>query len=153
MRRFLLAIIVFAASFTLNGCRNAERTSPPPDKVATSLPHSVKGYELYSWQVEDELYFTLITGTNRLKSYEEITSSEAVVNDDGWAKITVQGVESIKATLGRLPEGEDVFWIGEKWLEQVGQTEMGDLALPSREIIDDLEAHCHQLGLQLHVDG
>jgi hypothetical protein len=153
MRRFLLAIIVFAASFTLNGCRNAGRTSPLPGKVATPLPHSAKGYELYSWQVEDELYFTLITGTNRLKSYEEITSSEDVVNDDGWTKITVRSVDSIKATLDRLPAGEEVFWIGEKWLQQVGQTGMGNLALPAREIIDDLEAHCAQLGLKLHVDG
>ena len=151
MRSILLTIIVFIASFMLNGCRNAEDASQPPVGVETPLPHSAKGYELYNWQVENDLYFTLTTGTNRLKTYEEITSSEDVVNDDGWVKITVVGVDSIKATLGRLPEGEEVFWIGEKWLEQVGQTQMGDLALPSKEIIDDIEAYCDELGLKLNV--
>jgi hypothetical protein len=153
MRSILLAIIVFVASFILSGCTSAEDISQSPGKMETSLPHSVKGYELYSWQVENEWHFTLITGTNRLKSYEEITSSEDVISDDDWTKVTVKGVDAIKAALGRLPEGEEVFWIGEKWLGQMGQTEMGNLSLPSQEIIDGIEAHCDQLGVKLRVDS
>ena len=44
------------------------------------LPRSMKGYELYSWyaQQEGEWYYTLITATNRLKTWEEITSQEQV---------------------------------------------------------------------------
>lgn len=149
----VLPIYIILALFALVSCRSNESTPQTPRGVQTPLPCSMKGYELYSWQVENEWYFTLITGTNRLKSYEEITSGEDVVSDDGWVKITVVGVDSIKSTLGRLPEGEEVFWIGEKWLEQVGQTQMGDLALPSKEIIDDIEAYCDELGLKLNVDS
>ena len=37
------------------------------------LPHSMKGYELYSWyeESEDQWFYTLVTGTNRLKTIEE----------------------------------------------------------------------------------
>ena len=31
----------------------------------------MKGYELYSWQVGDEWYFTLITGTNDMRVFQE----------------------------------------------------------------------------------
>lgn len=148
----VLPIYVVLALFALVSCRSNESTSQTPRGVETPLPRSMKGYELYSWQVENEWYFTLITGTNRLKSHEEITSDEDVVSDDGWVKITVRGVDSLKAALRRLPKGEKAFWIGEKWLEQVGQTEMGGLAFPSQEVIDDIEAYCDELGLRLNVD-
>lgn len=67
-----------------NACPNLEpciyfapgsTASPSPMR----LPHSPKGYELYSWQAGDEWRFTLITGTNRLKRYEEIVSTENLV--------------------------------------------------------------------------
>lgn len=148
----VLPIYIVLALFALVSCRSNESTSQTPRGVETPLPRSMKGYELYSWQVENEWYFTLITGTNRLKSHEEITSDEDVVSDDGWVKITVRGVDSLKAALRRLPKGEKAFWIGEKWLEQVGQTEMGGLAFPSQEVIDDIEAYCDELGLRLNVD-
>ncbi|MEK0337566.1 MAG: hypothetical protein QQN41_09055, partial [Nitrosopumilus sp.] len=47
-------------------------------KLENIIPKSMKGYELYSFPVqsEEEWYFTLITGTNRLKTFPEITSDE-----------------------------------------------------------------------------
>jgi hypothetical protein len=38
----------------------------------SALPGSMKGYELYSWQDKDGWHFTLITGTDRSKTLEEI---------------------------------------------------------------------------------
>jgi hypothetical protein len=104
--------------------------------VEKPLPDFMKGYELYSWQEKNELYFTLITGTNRLKSYEEIISREDIVSDDG-VKITVRGVDSIKATLGRLPKNESIFWTARRIL---------GFSLPSGEIIDEIKKYCDQLG-------
>ncbi|UCH87896.1 MAG: hypothetical protein JSV49_06400, partial [Thermoplasmata archaeon] len=103
-----------------------DRITPGPvtfdNPKESSLPDSMKGYELYSWQVENDWYFTLITGTNRLKGYEEITSDEDIIKD-GWVKITVRDIDSIKTILGQLPKSEEVFWIDDKWLEQVqGET-------------------------------
>ena len=114
------------------------------------LPHSMKGYELYSWTENNQWHFTLMVGTNRLKSLEEITSGETVVSQDGWVKISVTGVGAIKQVLSRLPQGEEVFWIGETWREQAGAA-AGSITLPAAEIIQDIMVHCKALGLVLQI--
>ena len=60
------------------------------------LPHSMKGYELYSWEEDAQWHFTLITGTNRTKTMEEITSNEDYISVTGWVKIQVVGADAIK---------------------------------------------------------
>jgi len=75
------------------------------------LPHSAKGYELYWWQEDGQWHFTLITGTNRNKSLEEIVSNENIVSEDGWVHIHVVGVEAIETVLSRLPQNEYVGWV------------------------------------------
>jgi hypothetical protein len=47
------------------------------------LPRSFKGYELYSWEEEGQWHFTLITGTNRIKTIEEITSKGDFISETG----------------------------------------------------------------------
>lgn len=146
----LIATLILAA-FILSCCGNGDNYLQIDNTKEGSLPHSMKGYELYSWQVENEWYFTLITGTNRLKGYEEITSDEDMI-EDGWVKITVRDVDSIKTILDRLPESEEVFWIDDKWLEQV-QGKTGDFLLPDIEIVDDIKLYCRQLGIELYEKG
>ncbi|HEY79044.1 MAG TPA: hypothetical protein G4O09_08030 [Dehalococcoidia bacterium] len=48
------------------------------------LTHSMKGYELYSWEEDNQWHFTLITGTNRTKMMEEIISREDLISETGW---------------------------------------------------------------------
>jgi len=130
----------------LNKCaffvRRATHTSP-----TTPIPPSMKGYELYSWQVGQEWYFTLITGTNRIKTYEEVTTSE----DVSETKITVQGIYDLKAALSRLPADTYVVWRGPQRLEQFDMMP-GNLALPPGNVIDEVKAHCEEIGVQLQVD-
>ena len=76
-----------------------------------ALPSSMKGYELYSWPVEDEWHFTLITGTNRLKTVEEITSGEDVIDPEGWVRISVTGVDCAQADPG-TPAGRRTGFLG-----------------------------------------
>ena len=143
----LAAVWVTACS----GKGNSKVAAPPTATTAPSpLPHSMKGYELYSWEVEGEWHFTLITGTNRLKSLEEITSGGDTVSADGWVRIGVQGVDALESLLRRLPEREWILWIGEGWLQQA-QVDAGNLTLPPREITDAIEAYGKQLGLELSV--
>ena len=87
-----------------------------------ALPHSMKGYELYSWYEEREgqWFYTLVTGTNRLKTIEEFRAREYYVDPGGWVSITVRDDGALKTVLRRLPEGEQVTWIGAEWLKQVG---------------------------------
>ena len=41
----------------------------------------MKGYELYSWKVGTDWNYTLITGTNRPKTFEEVSAATGVVDD------------------------------------------------------------------------
>jgi len=110
------------------------------------LPRAFKGYELCSWREGSDWHFTLIEGTNRVKSYEEIRSSQAA---GSLPKITVTGVEAIMAALAQLPRGEQVFWLGEAWWEQTHQGARGHLAQPDQAIVDDIVRQCAQLGVEL----
>src|SRR5581483_10949934 len=75
-------------------------TPPPIVMPASTLPPSMKGWELYSWQKDNQWRFVLFVGTNRLKTASEILSSEGAVI----------GVDGIQTELARLPKGEQVFW-------------------------------------------
>jgi hypothetical protein len=119
----------------------------PELTISTSeaLPHSMKGFELYSWPVDEEWHFTLITGTNRLKTVEEITTGEDVIDAGGWVRISVVGMDALKGALGRLPAGEPVFWVGGWYLF------FDRLSLPPQAIIDEVQVFCQDLGLELSV--
>jgi hypothetical protein len=112
------------------------------------LPHSMKGYELYSWSEDGQWHFTLITGTNRIKTIEEITSKEDFVSETGWVKIQVVGADAIKDVLSRLLEGESVFWGDEL---HIGQSTETDLQLPPEQIADAIEEYAKQCGLDFVV--
>jgi len=116
------------------------------------LPKSMKGYELYSWQEEGQWHFTLITGTNRNKTLEEITTGESVEREDGWVDIHVVGVEAVKQLLARVPEGEFVIW-------NTGIAVNPDdpaawvLVFPPRDMVSEVEAYAVTLGLDFMVTG
>jgi hypothetical protein len=93
---------------------------PIASALASPLPHSMKGYELYSWQDAKEWHFTLVTGTNRLKRYNEVVSTENLVTETDWVKLSVKGTENLESLLSQLPQGETVTWISDRWLERVG---------------------------------
>jgi len=112
------------------------------------LPRSFKGYELYSWEEDAEWYFTLIIGTDRTKTTEEITSKGDFVSETGWVKIQVVGADAIKDVLSRLPEGESVFWCDEL---HIGQSTETDFQLPPDEIADAIEEYATQRGLDFVV--
>ena len=144
--------LLFVAAFILAGCAQLLQSQAAPTAWDNPLPHSGKGYELYSWPAEqgDGWRFTLITGTNRLKTYEEIVSAEDIVSEGGWVKVSVTGTEGLKALLGQLPEGESVTWNSRDWLEQMG-VPAGSIRLPDEDVIDEIERHCRQLGIALSI--
>jgi hypothetical protein len=128
----------------LSSCTGEDPLSTVP------LPQSMKGYELYSWQSGKAWRFTLITGTNHLKTLAEITSRDNVVEGD-WVKITVEGVPDLKATLDRLPSGAQVVWWGARDLPPGSVTPRARLKLPPGQSVQEIRSHCAQLGIQLEV--
>ena len=76
---------------------------PPLAAAATpARKTSLKGWELYVWQQDGTTYFSLMVGTNRLKTAEEI------------AKSAVKGVEAIQPQLDQLQKGELVLVHGRR---------------------------------------
>jgi hypothetical protein len=119
---------------------------------AKPLPSSMKGYELYSWTGEgdESWHYTLVTGTNRLKTIEEITAAENQVTQGDWVKITVTGTEELKTLLERLEPGTELSWRGQDWLESQQQATTNVL-LPNSNLVEEIKNHCHQLEIQLRV--
>lgn len=119
--------------------------------TAPSLPHSEKGYELYSWREGEGAgwNYTLMTGTNRLKSSEEIIGGEDTVTEDGWVKLTETDVDDLLELLGRLPDGEQIFWHGAS--SSSGDADAGQFRLPDEEVVAVVQERCGALGLELAV--
>ena len=58
----------------------------------------MKGYELYVWKQRDTVNYTLLPGTNRLKSSKEIYESRETVND----------LDDIKSQIDKIEQGQYV---------------------------------------------
>ncbi len=112
------------------------------------LPRSMKGYELYSWLKGNQWHFTLITGTNRTKTLNEIVSGEDFISEIGWVDIHVIGMDEIKYVLGKLPQGESVSWCDGL---HIGQTTQPNLQLPPEQIAKALEEYAKQCGLDFSI--
>ena len=114
-------------------CLAFAQSDPDLARFVSDKPESMKGYELYSWHVQNERYFALVVGTNRIKTYEEISLPETCV----------KGLEALKSELDKLPGGEQVFWSAQR---------VPSTTLPPDGIIDEIRAYCEQRGIQLDVE-
>jgi hypothetical protein len=123
-------------------------------ETAGPLPRSMKGYELYSWQEQGQWHFTLITGTNRNKTIEEIVSDTNLGDgsDNGWVNIHVTGVAAVKAVLKRIPADEWVLWQAQGFVipPEEAQTK---LALPPEDIVNEIKDYVEQFGYTFSVAG
>lgn len=144
MRNKVISLLALALLMcTLLAC-NGTPESP--------LPRSMKGYELYSWLLDSGWHFTLITGTNRNKTLEEITSPGNTVTEDDWVKIHVIGVEAIKDVLSRVPEGEFVSWNEGEFVLPTEKSVV-KLVLPPVDIVNEIKDYAEKRGLDFMVWG
>jgi len=111
------------------------------------VPHSLKGYEIYSWPEGNNWYFSILTGTNRIKTYAEVIST----NPADLHLITVSGIDSLKLVLVKFPGNEYITWIGEGWLHSCWGGNYGNLQLPPQNYIDIITQYCSQKQLNLQV--
>ncbi len=119
--------------------------------AVNELPHSMKGYELYSWLEDGQWHFTLITGTNRNKTLEEIVSKEDFISEVGWLKANVVGVDALKAALSKLPRNEFILWLDEL-REPSGQTDI-KIQLPPKQTGDAIKEFAGQHGLDFQTQS
>lgn len=130
----ILSISLLASTLLLAACGTRGVGRDPTDTAhSTRLAGSMKGYELYSWQVGEVWYFSLLVGTNRLKTPDEISSSET----------RLEGLEALERELDELPRGERVFWSAQR----VQYT-----TLPPDEMIDAVRTYCRGRGILLEIE-
>ena len=125
-------------------------TGALPARAVDGLPHSMKGYELYSWLEDNQRHFTLITGTNRNKTLEEIVSDVNNASENNWVNVHVVGVDAIKSALSRLPQYEEVVWLSGLRSDQTPESRV-NVALPSQATIDIIKEHAGKCGLHMAV--
>jgi hypothetical protein len=99
---------------------------PAPAAAAGEKRKEMKGWELYVWEEEKEWVFSLLPGTNRLKTQEEIRRDP------------VKGTEAIKAKLDELAAGQYVSVRGKSH----------DQPAP-KEPADELVKYGKQIGLKM----
>ena len=111
--------------------------------VAAQAAQAMKGYELYSWKVKGRWHYAVLVGTNRAKSYEEITSP-------GNERT---GIAALKAELKKLPRDAELFWMSAAHPGVAKPRAKGSpiLELPSRKRIKRIKAYCDKLGIKLNL--
>ena len=140
MKNFFVIFLSFCFLLLVR-CSKDNSEITPTQNTTNKIEHSVSGWELYSWKIEDQWRYSILIGTNRLKTYEEVTTS----------KIVVTGEEELKEILRIFPEGENITWVGQGWLERCWQSNYKNLELPPEIIIEDIRQYCNGIKLILYV--
>lgn len=153
MKTKQILFLLLSGSLLLNAScikeNKEEKVNTKSDFDTLAVPHSMKGYELYSWPEGNKWYFSLLAGTNRTKTYTEVTSDTSTEVH----LITVTGIDALKLVLDRFPENEDITWIGKDWLQSTWGGNYGNLQLPQQNYIDEIIKFCSQKKLNLQVTG
>lgn len=104
---FILSVLIIAISCEKEAVLDfREGMTFDPDSLI--IESSEIGWELYSWQSSKGWRFSLMAGTDRIRTTEEILSNPYNVN----------GREQLKLLIRRLPLGEQIIWIGPEWINQ-----------------------------------
>jgi len=125
MKRFISTLGFALLVFSIGGC--AKKASP---LAPVAGEESMKGYELYSWEKDGQWYFSVVIGTNREKTLEEIQSAD----------VALKGIDELKAVLKSIPAGQYVTWLSKD-----------GLTFPPDEIIQGVENICETQGLSLSI--
>lgn len=105
-----------------------------------SFSHSMKGWELYSLPQGDDWTYSILMGTNRGKSFEEVASNT----------IKVMGKDSLKMLLAKFPANENLLWRG-KGVLPTATGDFYNLTLPDDNIVNEIKDFCAQKGFVLNI--
>jgi hypothetical protein len=124
MKRKFILLFTALAGLMLTACRTSVTT---PD---TGLERSMKGFELYSWQNGSQWNFSLLVGTNREKSLDEIKSPDTLLS----------GINPLRVRLQKIAPGQYVTWSSKE-----------TLTFPPDEIVKKVEQVCKDQGIILQI--
>ena len=126
MRNFSMLFFAVLVPLTLSHAEDTQRRTTK----------YFKGVELYSWRdaASHTWRFSLLPGTNRLKTLAEITDPAR----------TITSVEALKQQLGQLAVGEYVIW-------RSPDPKQAYPSLPSKQVTDDVAETAKTLKLNLTI--
>lgn len=101
----------------------------------------MKGYQLFTWKQNGEWHYSLLPGTNRERTYEEITAPKTVI----------VGTPKFEEELNGLPRGSEVLWQSDAppGVRRPSSGEVISFKHPSRKRIERIKSHCDKLGIKL----
>jgi len=139
---FILSLLILLISTSC--IREKEQIQSPISEIninSLTFSHSIKGWELYSWFDRTNWKYSILVGTNRVKTYDEVTTNE----------IQVTGEDSLNMILDKFPENEVISWFGSNWLKQIWSEDPKNLSLPPEPIIKIIQQFCDSKKLQLQI--
>ena len=138
----LIAVVTLGL---LAGCgANESNETKFPYSIEMKLPRSMKGYELYGYQKSGEVFFALMTGTNRIKTFQEIDDNASFLHKDGWVHLKAKGIDGGKAIINRV-NSEFLFIESVRNSAGVYQSTIPDsVANAAPEVIDALREYWDQ---------
>jgi hypothetical protein len=123
--------------------RDAVPDDSPASAAASELPdvfpNSMKGYTLYGYVKDGSTYFTLVTGTNLAKTFDELDAEEPIIRDDGWVCVRVAGTERAADLLRRIARDEDVFVTTVRHVSVAQSTVPDDVGVPDDAVLAALQ--------------
>jgi hypothetical protein len=126
------SLLVIASLMLISSCSKEKHPTCGFNPDTVTISHSVKGWELYSWQEQEVRWYSLIESTDRTKSLSEVTTNF----------LRVPGEINLEQLLGRFPKGEIITLLGPGWLSNCWKSSYGNLSLPPEEEIARIVACC-----------
>lgn len=139
---FLTCALILMFSGCDNGKVNNTAITPSETSLKRADHTAGKGMELYSWKPKGEdWHFSLVHGTNRMKSLEEITDQKNVII----------GIENLKHALSVLAVGEDIVWCKGGALSKEDRSALQKMTSKQVDegMVKEIESYCKKLDMKL----
>jgi hypothetical protein len=96
-----LNLLLIILMVSCNNPPEKEVTKNSPDSTNKNIApkRSMKGFDLYAWEKDGNIYFTLLPGTNREKTAGEIYNMN----------YAVEGMTAIENKINEIDSGEYIF--------------------------------------------
>ena len=92
-------IFLLLVTFSCNNPPEKKEIKNVLDSTDKHTRKSMKGFDLYVWEKDGKIFFTLLPGTNREKTSEEIYDT----------KNSFEGISAIKNKINEIDSGEYIF--------------------------------------------
>ena len=134
MKTRILSILFFIGPLLFIGCKSDNNDSVTSESQAAKDEDlkSMKGWELYSWEKPDGWCYSLVMGTNRVKTFEEISTPAMTLTD----------LAMLKNKLNQLAEKEQVVWT---------TSFIPGTKYPPDLIVTEVETYCKACNLDLII--